>query len=140
MIKLSRMSDYAVVVLEALSRKENTSLSASQIASDVNLPEPTVAKVLKQMATGELVTSQRGVNGGYTIARAPKDITVFDIVSVIEGRLSLTACVEGGDEPCALEGHCAMSGRWDIVNTAVRKAFENITLADMMKKKVLEKA
>ena len=92
MIKLSRMSDYAVVVLEALSRREGEGQSASQIAASVKLPEPTVAKVLKQMAAGGLVTSQRGVNGGYTIARAPNEISVFDIVSVIEGRLSLTAC------------------------------------------------
>jgi Rrf2 family protein len=99
------------------------------------LPEPTVAKVLKQMATGGLVTSSRGVNGGYEIARAADQITVFDIVSVIEGRLALTACVEGGDDPCALEGACAMTGRWNKVNDAVRKAFMDITLADMVRKK-----
>jgi FeS assembly SUF system regulator len=134
MIKLSRMSDYAVIVLEALSRPDIDALSASQIAAVVKLPEPTVAKVLKQMATGGLVTSQRGVNGGYTIARKAEDISVFDIVSVIEGRLSLTACVEGGDEPCALEGACAMNGRWNVVNAAVRKAFTDISLARMMER------
>lgn len=134
MIKLSRMSDYAVVVLEALSRDEAGSLSASQIALASALPEPTVAKVLKLMAGGGVVTSQRGANGGYTLARTPSQITVYDIVTAIEGRLGLTACVDGGDEPCALEAHCAMSGRWDIVNEAVRKAFQGITLDDMMKK------
>lgn len=134
MIKLSRMSDYAVVVLEALSRDEAGSLSASQIAVASGLPEPTVAKVLKLMASGGVVTSQRGANGGYTLARTPAHITVYDIVTAIEGRLGLTACVDGGDEPCALEAHCAMSGRWDIVNEAVRKTFQGITLDDMMKK------
>lgn len=134
MIKLSRMSDYAVVVLETLARQD-TSLSASQIATAIKLPEPTVAKVLKQMATGGLVTSSRGVNGGYTIARPANQITVFDIVSVIEGRVSLTACVDGDHEPCALSGGCAMNGRWEVVNSAVKKAFESITLADMMTKK-----
>ncbi|NBX66261.1 MAG: SUF system Fe-S cluster assembly regulator, partial [Proteobacteria bacterium] len=57
MIKLSRMSDYAVVVLEALSRDEGNSLSATQIAAAANLPEPTAAKVLKLMASGGVVTS-----------------------------------------------------------------------------------
>lgn len=133
MIKLSRMSDYAVVVLEALSRDEGNSLSATQIAAAANLPEPTAAKVLKLMASGGVVTSQRGANGGYTLARPPHQITVYDIVTAIEGRLGLTACVDGGDEPCALEAHCAMSGRWDIVNEAVRKTFQSITLDDMMK-------
>jgi FeS assembly SUF system regulator len=135
MIKLSRMSDYAVVVLEALSHKAAAPMSASQIAVESNLPEPTVAKVLKQMATGGLVTSSRGVNGGYEMARGPEQITVFDIVSVIEGRLALTACVDGGEDPCALEGACAMTGRWNKVNDAVRKAFMGITLADMIKKR-----
>lgn len=135
MIKLSRMSDYAVVVLEGLARQNDASLSATQIAALVNLPEPTVAKVLKQMTVGNLVTSSRGVNGGYAIARPANKITVFDIVSVIEGRLSLTACVDGDHEPCALEGSCALTGRWNVVNEAVRKAFTGITLADMMKRK-----
>jgi FeS assembly SUF system regulator len=133
MIKLSRMSDYAVVVLEALSRQgAGASLSASQIAALTNLPEPTVSKVLKLMAGGGLVTSQRGAMGGYTLARGASAITVFDIVTAIEGRLGLTACVDGGDEPCLLEVHCAMSGRWDIVNNAVRMAFQGLTLADMI--------
>jgi FeS assembly SUF system regulator len=133
MIKLSRMSDYAVVVLEALSRQgSGASLSASQMAAVTNLPEPTVSKVLKLMTGGGLVTSQRGATGGYTLARPSQDITVFDIVTTIEGRLGLTACVDGGDEPCALEAHCAMSGRWDIVNNAVRVAFQGLTLADMI--------
>jgi len=139
MIKLSRMSDYAVVVLETLCRQDGAALSASQIAVDSKVPEPTVAKVLKLMASGGLVTSSRGANGGYALARAPQLINVFEIVSCIEGRLSLTACVEGGDEPCALSGACAMTGRWDVVNEAVRKAFSDITLADMLlatKKKV----
>ncbi|HEY8964760.1 MAG TPA: SUF system Fe-S cluster assembly regulator [Alphaproteobacteria bacterium] len=133
MIKLSRLSDYAVVVLETLSRDISTSLSASQIALESGLPEPTVAKVLKLMAAGGLVTSSRGVNGGYAMAKAPNEMTVFDIVSAIEGRLGLTACVEGGDEPCALQGSCAMHGRWNVVNQAVQKTFESITLADMTK-------
>lgn len=133
MIKLSRMSDYAVVVLETLSRDAGASLSASQIAQASGLPEPTVAKVLKLMASGGIVTSQRGANGGYTLSRKPAEITVFDIVTAIEGRLGLTACVDGGDEPCALEAHCAMSGRWDIVNEAVRKTFEGISLDRMMR-------
>ncbi len=134
MIKLSRMSDYAVVVLEALSRPDTEAMSASQLAAAVKLPEPTVAKVLKQMAAGGLVTSQRGVNGGYTAARSAEDISIFDIVSVIEGRLSLTACVDGEHEPCALSGGCAMNGRWNVVNEAVRKAFTDISLAQMMRR------
>ena len=143
MIKLSRLSDYAVVVLETMCRTDGcVPLSASQIALDSLLPEPTVAKVLKLMANGGLVSSQRGVNGGYTLCHAPADITVFAIVTAIEGRLGLTACVDGGDEGgCSLHQTCAMSGRWDPVNQAVRQAFESITLADMicarMKKKVV---
>ena len=134
MIKLSRLSDYAVVVLETLSRDTSLSLSASQIAIASGLPEPTVAKVLKLMASGGLVISSRGVNGGYAMAKKPEDMNVFEIISAIEGRLGLTACVDGDHESCALQGSCAMSGRWDVVNKAVQKTFESISLADMTRK------
>lgn len=141
MIKLSRLSDYAVVVLETMSRVSGAEpMSASQIALESFLPEPTVAKVLKLMANGGLVSSQRGVNGGYTLCHEPASITVYTIITSIEGRLGLTACVEGADEGgCSLHHTCAMQGRWDLVNHAVQRAFESITLADMMSARITKK-
>jgi len=131
MIKLSKMTDYAVVVLAHMARGRGELLSAGNLADKTNLPEPTVAKILKLLAKQELIESVRGVSGGYRLARGAQDIPVTAIIAAMEGPIALTACVEDSHDSCALQGVCAMNGRWNPVNRALRSALDNVTLADM---------
>ena len=128
MFRLSKLADYAVVVLVRLSRADAVQTSPG-IAAAVGLPEPTVAKVLKAMAGHGLVVSQRGARGGYRLGRTLSAIPVADVIQAIDGPIALTACVEGGE--CESGCQCPMRGRWDPVNSAIRAALTAITLADM---------
>ena len=128
MFRLSKLADYAVVVLVRLSRADSVQTSPG-IAAAVGLPEPTVAKVLKAMAGPGLVVSQRGARGGYRLGRSLSAIPVADVIQAIDGPIALTACVEGGE--CESGCQCPMRGRWDPVNRAIRAALTAITLADM---------
>ena len=128
MFRLSKLADYAVVVLVRLSHADMVQTSPG-IAAAIGLPEPTVAKVLKAMGARGLVVSQRGARGGYRLGRALATIPVADVIEAIDGRIALTACVEGGD--CESGCLCPMRGRWDPVNRAIRTALSTITLADM---------
>jgi FeS assembly SUF system regulator len=130
MFRLSKLTDYAVVVLVRLAEAGCDAVQTSPgIASATGVPEPTVAKVLKAMAGRGLVTSQRGARGGYRLARALGCITVADVIEAIDGPIALTACVDGGG--CESGCLCPMRGRWDPVNSAIRTALRAITLADM---------
>lgn len=122
MIKLSRFADYAVVILSQLAQAKDTRLAASDIAAKANLPEPTVAKILKSLTKGKVLSSTRGVNGGYGLARTAERITVADIITAMDGPISLTDCAD--NSPCVLEGHCSMHGRWGRVNLAIRTALQ----------------
>ena len=130
MLRLSKLTDYAVVVLIRLSHGEAVQTSPG-IAAGIGLPEPTVAKVLKALACSGLVSSQRGARGGYRLARPLSAIPVTDVVAAIDGPIALTACVEGSGTGCDAECLCPVRGRWDLVNDAVRQALSRITLADM---------
>lgn len=132
MIRLSKMTDYAVVVLARMAARCGTLLSASSLAEGTGLPEPTVSKVLKQLARAGLVTSVRGVAGGYRLECAAADLPLTNIIVAMEGPLALTACVEGSGESCALEHVCGLQGRWNKVNRALTAALAPLTLADMM--------
>lgn len=129
MIRLNRMTDYAVVVLGRMGREGV--VSVAQLAQDSRVPQPTVAKLLKQLAQAGLVVSQRGPAGGYALARAPHAITVADVIAALEGPISLTACVDGAEGHCEVERLCPMRGNWDRVNRAIRDALESVSLADM---------
>jgi FeS assembly SUF system regulator len=130
MLRLSKLTDYAVVVLVQLSASEGVQTSPG-LAAATGIPEPTVAKVLKTLAGGGLVTSQRGARGGYRLMRPLAAIPVSDVIAAVDGPIALTACVEGATGNCDSMCMCPMRGRWDPVNEAIQQALAAITLADM---------
>jgi len=132
MLRLSKLTDYAVVVLVRLSGMAGVQTSPG-IAAATGIPEPTVAKVLKILAASELVTSQRGARGGYRLNRPLSDIPIADVIAAIDGPIALTACVDGSSTECESLGLCPMRGRWDPVNEAIQNALSSITLADMQR-------
>lgn len=140
MLRLSKLTDYAVVVLIRLAEgerayargvAEETIQTSPGIAAVTGVPEPTVAKVLKALTCAGLVISQRGARGGYRLARPLVAISISDVISAVDGPIALTACVEGGARGCDVESLCAVKGRWDLVNEAIRGALDRITLAEM---------
>jgi FeS assembly SUF system regulator len=130
MLRLSKLTDYAVVVLVRLATSDGVQTSPG-IAQATGVPEPTVAKVLKTLAGSGLVASQRGARGGYRLMRPLAAIPIADVIVAIDGPIALTACVDGSGFGCDASGTCPMRGRWDPVNDAVREALTNISLADM---------
>src|SRR5690242_6886827 len=75
MLRVSKLTDYATVVMTCLAGAGDGVLSAQVLAERARLELPTVSKLLKQLAQAGLVTSTRGINGGYRLARAPERIT-----------------------------------------------------------------
>ena len=132
MLKLNRMTDYAVVVLGQMARQPGLVQTASHIAEGTAIPLPTASKLLKQMAGAALITSHRGSNGGYSLDRAAGDVRVAEIVEALDGPIALTACVDGAEDHCDVESLCPMRGNWNRVNNAIREALENVSLAELI--------
>ena len=131
MLRVSKLTDYATVVMTCLATSAEEVLSAQILAERARLETPTVSKVLKQLASAGLVDSWRGVNGGYRLARQPAAITVADIVTAMEGPIGMTeCCTEGG--LCDHESHCGVRVNWQRISEAIRAALESVTLADML--------
>ena len=130
MLRLSKLTDYAVVVLVRLDSETQIQTSPG-IAATTGIPEPTVAKVLKTLAGAALVTSQRGARGGYRLARPLDDIPVGEVIAAMDGPIALAACVDGSVTECESLALCPVRGRWDPVNDAIRRALSAISVADM---------
>ncbi len=130
MLRLSKLTDYAVVVLVSLSHHQDVTTSPT-LALATGVPEPTVAKVLKALCGAGLVASQRGARGGYRLARPLTAIPIASVITAIDGPISLTACVAGAVGGCETHGTCPVRGRWDAVNDAIRDALTGITLDRM---------
>jgi len=130
MFRISRLTDYATVVMTALAEDPATVISAVELAERVRLEPTTVSKLLKQLGQAQLVESFRGANGGYRLARAPQAITVADIVAAMEGPFGMTECtVHEGN--CGHEAHCGVRSNWRRISAAVEAALRGVSLADM---------
>ncbi len=132
MIKLSKLTDYAVVILGRMAQEEAKLQTASGLSEKTALPEPTVAKVLKLLAKGGLIASTRGVNGGYALSREPAAINMADVITALEGPVQLTSCVSGDEACCNHSPNCTMKGKWNPVNDAMQKALQDVSLAQMI--------
>ena len=130
MMKLSRMTDYGIVILSQLAQEETEVSTAADLSAHTGVPAPTVAKLLKLLGLAGLVLSQRGATGGYVLARSPVCISVGEVIAAIDGPVWLTACVTAAG--CKVETTCPIHGRWDKVNLAVRRTLDEITLAELI--------
>ena len=131
MLRVTKLTDYATVVLTALASSPARVHSATELAELARLELPTVSKVLKPLARAGLVTSFRGASGGYRLARPPGQISLIDIVEAIEGRLNMTEC-SGEHSSCEHEAHCGVQGHWRRINDVIAQTLRGITLADML--------
>lgn len=129
MLKLSRLTDYAVAAMVRLGVAGGAETSPG-IAARIGVPEPTVAKVLKSLAARGLISSRRGINGGYLLDRPLHEISVAEVIVAIDGPIALVSCIEGVGTGCENQ-LCPLAGRWDPVNRAIHAALSSITLADM---------
>ncbi len=131
MLRVSKLTDYATVVMTCLAVAEAQVLSAQQLAELAHLEVPTVSKLLKQLAHAGLVESRRGVNGGYLLSRDPRRISIADIVTAMEGPIGMTEC-SAQSGLCGHEPHCGVRVNWQRISQAIRTALESVTLADMV--------
>jgi FeS assembly SUF system regulator len=131
MLRLSKMTDYAVVVMGEMARRPQETMTATGLAERTSLPAPTVQKILKLIARDGLAVSIRGAAGGYRLARGAAEISVADVIAAVDGPIALTECVDGAPNACGVGQVCAMRGNWDRVNRAVQTALESVSLADM---------
>src|SRR5262245_25305548 len=131
MLRVTKLTDYATVVMTVLAHGDDSVLSASELAERAGLEATTVAKVLKPLAQAGLVEGFRGATGGYRLARPAGDIGLLEIVIAMEGPLGMTECsVHTGN--CGLEQSCGVRANWRRINDVVVEALRAVTLAQML--------
>ena len=133
MIKLNKMTDYAVVCLGMLARNPGHSMSATELSKETGLTLSTVQKLLKLlMIKSELIIAQRGSQGGYILNKKSSDISVVQIIEALDGPISITACVDSSDNFCEVSNICFLGGKWNKVNEVIRNSLNDISLDDLL--------
>jgi FeS assembly SUF system regulator len=131
MLRVTKLADYGIVILTYFAAHDGLNANARDVASVVRLPQPVVSKILKLLAKNGLLDSQRGIKGGFRLARSPETITVAQIIRALEGPIAVTECTDRIRGDCGLETGCPVRTNWHLINHAIHQALERITVAEM---------
>jgi Rrf2 family protein len=139
-LSFTRKTDYALISLAHLAHENNDCCSAREIALRYGMPMPLVMNILKALAQHNLIKSERGPKGGYQLAKAPADITLYDIIAAVDGPVALVYCLDkivgkngrgaraGG---CELSPGCPVRSHVHRVHHRLVGFLKEVTLAEM---------
>jgi FeS assembly SUF system regulator len=142
-LRLSKTTDYGIVLMAQLASEarhashegsEHRAQNARELAEASDLPVPMVSKILKALTREGLLMSQRGSKGGYSLAVAPEDLTVSEMIRVLEGPVALMDCAVG-PSLCEHETVCAVREPWQVISRVVERALADVTLADLVRRR-----
>jgi len=130
MLRISKLTDYAMLILSQMAKAQNLIMSATLLAEVLHLSVPTVSKILKILADASLVTSIRGADGGYRLSRSATEITLADVISAMEGDVAMTECCES-KSLCAIDSQCGVRENWRKINKLIHALLAGFTILDM---------
>lgn len=129
MLRVSKFTDYGVVVLNAMADVGAIKLSTDDLTESTGLSLATVRKVMKTLVDNGFVIAQRGAGGGYRLALSAPQIRILDIVEAFEGPIAITDCAQE-DHDCEIE-KCPLGNRWASINSWLIEFLSRISLQDL---------
>ena len=133
-MRVTAKVDYAVRAAMVLARASETGsgpMKGEQIGTDQHIPVKYLENILSELRQGGLVRSQRGAEGGYWLAKAPKDVSIADIIRAVEGPLA-TVRGERAEQLDYGDDSGALQEMWIAVRASLRSVLEKVTLADVV--------
>jgi Rrf2 family protein len=130
MLKLTKKADYALIALKHLVVQGPESSSAKEIADLYGIPQPLLSKILQKLSKNGFLQSEHGTNGGYKVARDPRQITVLEVIRLIDGPVFLTTCfTEHGY--CCHTDKCIVRDPLQKVHEGILRLLASISIWDM---------
>lgn len=130
-MKLSTKGRYGVKAMVELALNYGSDpISIKTISLSQNISEYYLEQLFAPLRKANLVKSIRGANGGYVLSREPKDISIAEIINVLEGPIEISGCVEGS--VCDNEDTCATKLLWEKIKNSIDEVMDSITLQDIV--------
>lgn len=128
MLRISKLADYGTIIMVYLANQGPIYCNARDIALNTHLNMPTVSKLLKLLTAEGLLTSIRGVNGGYGLKRSADVISIADIIYALERQRGLTEC-SNKHTICSLQSNCNMQNHWQTISKLLENALASVSLS-----------
>lgn len=138
-MKISTRGRYGIKAMVdlAMNSKDDKCISLKSIAQRQGIPENYLEQLMAVLKKAKVVKSVRGAQGGYILNKNPEDISVGDLLKILEGSLALVDCLENqppkkkcGDADCS---ECVVRDAWEMISDKLAEAAHSISLKDLIK-------
>jgi Rrf2 family nitric oxide-sensitive transcriptional repressor len=129
-MRLTAFTDFALRALMRLAGEPTRSFATNEIATEFGISRNHLAKVVRDLADGGFITTQRGVGGGFSLARPPQAITLGEVVRALEARHALVECFRDDGGSCVLTPRCGLKVRLAAAREAFMRELDATTLAE----------
>ena len=132
-MKISTKGQYAIrMMLDLAQYQENGYVSLKDIATRQEISKKYLEQIIPILNRSDILHANRGFQGGYRLARKPKDYTIGEILRLTEGNLAPVACLEVNPNDCSRKDDCATLKLWDGLYKVINDYLDNITLQDLI--------
>lgn len=134
MLKLSKKVEYAIVALIDLAGTQDIEpVTTKAVADNNNIPQELLGKIMQNLVREGILNSVQGVKGGYTLGKDPGEISLKEVIEVLEGPISIIACshVEEDECNCNLLPNCSIKSPMEMIQSELNTYFSNISLKDL---------
>ena len=129
-MKISTRGTYAMRIMADIATHDSQgNVAVQELATRQNISLKYLEQIMQLLKDAGLVTSQRGVSGGYRLARDSKDITIGDILTATEGKLQTVSCIDG---KCDMANSCLTINVWEKLDRIVNDYLNTTTLYDVV--------
>ncbi len=132
-MRITLESDYALRIISELAQND-TVIDAKTLSEKTFVTQRFALKILHKLVGGNLVISYKGVNGGYKLKLSPKEITLKDVIELIDGPIAIVRCLESS-EVCSMNSDktsCIYHHIFDKISLELAAKLQNITIADVL--------
>lgn len=128
---VTRETDYAVRTILYLAKERNRTASVTEVAHAMHIPKSFLAKILQRLVKSNILTSTRGVNGGFQLAKKTSDISLLSIMEAIQGPAGINLCAIDSKK-CKLSATCSVHPVWMDIRKEVERRLKKQTIAELL--------
>ena len=134
MLRLTKKADYSLIALKhfaLLQRQTGQAVSAKDVADTCGIPLPVLSKLLQKLGRAGFLVSEYGTNGGYRMTRAPRLISILEVIRAIDGPVVLANCFTE-PEGCDRAGRCTVRRPLRRIHEAILRLLSEVSIEDML--------
>jgi len=133
MLKLSKKVEYGLIAIRHIASNNNQIATVKEISEKYAIPVDVLAKVMQKLTKGKLIISFQGSMGGYSLARRADEISVMNVISVIEGpHVGIAQCFTEEEANCSIHMNCTIKNPLSKIQHNIENVFNTMKVSEIV--------